>query len=47
MKRWVTILAAAVFVVAANGAARLHYFDSAAAQADAGWVTLFDGNNLG
>jgi Domain of Unknown Function (DUF1080) len=45
MRRSSTIVAA-LFVIAATGAAGLQFFSGAAAQTEAGWVTLFDGKNL-
>ena len=45
MRRWLIIIAT-LSVVAAIGVPRTPYFNEAAAQTDAGWVTLFDGKNL-
>jgi hypothetical protein len=44
MKRWLAIIAA-LSAIAAFGVMRAQ-FDGATAQADAGWVTLFDGKSL-
>ena len=45
MKRWLAIFAA-LFAVAAIGHTGVPTVGEAAAQADAGWITLFDGKNL-
>jgi hypothetical protein len=45
MKRWLAIFAA-LFAVAAIGQTGVQTVGEAAAQADAGWITLFDGKNL-
>ena len=42
MKRWSTLAIGLVFI----GAAALWHAQEASGQADAGWVTLFDGKNL-
>jgi len=46
MKRWSTIITAALFVCGGIALTLSRYSTDAAAQADAGWITLFDGKNL-
>jgi len=45
MKRWPAIIAA-LFAICGIGFALAQYSNQAAAQADAGWITLFDGKTL-
>jgi len=45
MKHWPTIVTG-LFAIGAIGLALAEYPDRASAQADAGWVVLFDGKNL-
>ena len=45
MRRWATLLSA-LLAICGSGLLLLQHSQNAAAQTDAGWVTLFDGKNL-